>query len=159
MKGAKNVKAFLWTLVGLFFGMWFTERERRKEAAASQGKIDSALQNALQTVAQMFVAGASKPQGEARKDRTLEEMSEQYKSRRAKLSEYSEDDIAEHLDRICTELAQPNMTPLEAERVGIALSELARNALNWDARKKTEKDRRAQKWIDEIGMEVDEDDE
>jgi L-lactate utilization protein LutC len=162
VKGAKNVKAFLWTLVGLFFGMWFTERERRKEAAASQGKIDSTLQNALQMVAQVVAAGASKPQSqplEARKDRTLEEMSEQYKSRRTKLSEYSDDDIAEHLDRICTQLAQPNMTPLEAERVGIALSELARNALNWDARKKTEKEHRAQKWIDEIGMEVDEDDE
>jgi hypothetical protein len=120
------MKAFVWALTGLFFGLWYTERQRRIEHAATITEL-------------------------SRKDRTLEELSDEYKHRREYLIDYNEDEIAEHLDTLCTQLVQPNMTPLEANRVGIALSEMMRSGLGWRSWRKDRMKRRADKWIDAIG--------
>jgi hypothetical protein len=151
------MKAFLWALVGLFFGMWVTERERRLEQAQQDEQVKATLQNSLQSIAQTLAAASKTAAAEPRKDRMLEEMSDEYKNQKESLIDYNEDDIAGHIDKICMQLSQPNMTPLEAERVGIALSDLARSALGWEGWRKDRMKRRAQKWIDEIGMEVNED--
>lgn len=127
------------TLAGIFFGLWVSERQRRLETAAQ---------------------GMSSPQSivrEPRKDRTPEEISPGYKNRRESIGEYNDDEIAEHLDSLAKELIQPGLTPLEAERVANAMSEVARSALNYDVRRERVKSKareaRADEWLNDLDTE------
>lgn len=119
------MRVLLGALIGLFLGLWFSERERRVE--------------------QQKVA--------ARPDRNLEEMSEAYKKRRASLYDYKNDEIAVHIDHLARELVQPNMTPLEAERVATEISEIARKALGYELGAKMrnrKREERTNQWLDDL---------
>lgn len=99
---------------------------------------------------------ASKTAAPSRDSRPLETLSEAYKSRRPRLIDYSEEEVAFHLDALATQLVQPGMTELEAERAGRELSEIAREAINYDVYRKDREKRhkkRAEQWIDQIDEE------
>lgn len=98
----------------------------------------------------------------SRDSRALDDLSEAYKNRRPRLIDYSEDEIAFHLDALATQLVRPGMTELEAERAGRELSEIVREAINYDAYKKDREKRhkkRAEQWIDQIDEDGGDDDE
>lgn len=89
----------------------------------------------------------------AQTSRDLDALSAAYKARRTPLAAYSEDEIAAHLHALTTQLVQPNMTELEAERAGLALSEIARDALSWQEdrkRREDKRDRQAEAWLEEV---------
>lgn len=141
-------KNFLWTLVGLLTGLFVMERERRKELSAL---VTAGVKSATTTTA----APAPSQPGQ---DRTPEEISEYYRTRRMYLTDYDPLEVAEHLDRLALELIQPNMTPAEAIRVANTMSELARSAMVYDsarkidARRENKKRSRSDDWIDDIDL-------
>lgn len=132
----------IWTLLGLVTGLWLMERERRKDWAA---------------VAK--AAPQPAPPQPNRKDRTIEEMSDYYRTRKLYLTDYDEMEIAEHLDRVALELIQPNMTPLEATRVANEMSEVARSAMVYKSGRKNDAYReemnRTDGWLDDLGLSED----
>lgn len=95
------------------------------------------------------------------KSRTLEELSPTFKDRRPQLIDYDDEEVAFFIDNLAMELVQPGMTELEAERVGMQLSAVAREALSFDYfRKKREKrhKERANEWLSNIGEISDDED-
>jgi hypothetical protein len=135
----RNTLVFLF---GIITGLWLTQRQHSKAIVHLYERLLSA-QKATEAM-------SSAP----RTDRTPEELSDEYKNRRSSIGEYSEDEIADHLDRLTTQLVQPNMTPLEAHRVSTILSDIARSATNYEVYrerfKKKARDSRADQWINDL---------
>jgi hypothetical protein len=123
-------------LAGLFFGLWISERQRRIEL------VDQSASSPLSIVR------------EPRQDRTPEDISPTYKGRRELIGEYDEDEIAPYLDTLMKELIQPDMSPLEAERVANAISDISRSAINYDFSreriKRKAREARADEWLDNL---------
>lgn len=140
---------FLWALVGLLAGLFVMERERRKELSALV-KSGDIVKSSSATVA---TPASSQSTGQ---DRTPEDMSEYYRTRRMYLTDYDPLEVAEHIDRIALELIQPNMTPAEAMRVANVMSELARGATVYDSGRKIDarrdRKKRSDDWIDDIDL-------
>jgi hypothetical protein len=136
----RNLLVFLF---GIITGLWLTERQHSKAMISLYERLLSVQKGTADSSA-----------AASRVDRTPEELSDEYKNRRSSIGEYSEDEIADHLDRLTTQLVQPNMTPLEAHRVSTILSDIARSATNYDVYrerfKKKARDSRADQWINDL---------
>jgi uncharacterized protein YneF (UPF0154 family) len=128
------VKNALLVLVGLFAGLWLSERQRSER-----------LERRV----------ATEP---PRKDRTLEEMSAAYGANRHPAKDLVgivEDQFPDYVHQLAAELVQPNMTPLEAKRVADYLGSALVSARGYEFFRELLKDNQSEKWLHQA-MDVEE---
>jgi hypothetical protein len=134
-----QMKAVIWALVGLFAGLWLTER-RHSEA--------------IKKIYQNTATSAPHQTPQERKSRTPYEISPLFKEHEAqkrRLFHIGGSNIAPYIHQLTGELIQPNMTELEAKLVQEEISWMMRDLTMYESEHKAYTKKRQDKWLDEMG--------